>query len=427
MIEPRREGGVLAVWSRRWHVNARTLLLACSALAATCSWQLGAAAERADAAFVVPTLLLWGVLATTPAMTRPPVSLLFVLGSALLTRGLLVGSPPLFSDDLYRYLFEGLALSEGHNPFSTPPRELAALDQALAARVNHPEYTSIYPPVALLWFRILAVGGTLAWAQALTALVDVATAGFLWHGLSRRKAPTWPALTYALHPLPAVESAVGAHIDLVAACFLAAALTWPRHGTLWALLGAGVKLLPAAVLPGVWRDRRWRHHGTGIVAAAVVCTLGALPVLDAGHGLFTSFGAYANHWSFNGLAYPLLAPWLGELTRPVLVFGGLCACAYAWWRVPEPPELALAVGSAFLVLSPTVHPWYAIWALLPALMTGRWGWSLAATSLMGSYAVLGTLDASGQWQEGPWLAPLTWGPALVALTAEWATRHRRQP
>ncbi|TNE90324.1 MAG: DUF2029 domain-containing protein [Deltaproteobacteria bacterium] len=391
------------------------------------AYLLHSAESRPDAATLVPLLWVWGLAATAPALRKPELALSTVMFAAMAVRLPLIGSPPLFSDDLYRYVFEGIALNAGHNPFTEAPASLEGLAEPLRAQVNHPTYTSIYPPLALLWFRLLGLGGTATFAQAATAAVDVCTAAFLFTALRRRDAPTWPALVYALHPLPAVESAVGAHVDLFAASLLAAALAWPRHATGLAVLGAGAKLLPVAALPATLRERPVREHLPGLLVAGALLVLGAWPVLDAGSDLFASFGTYTQHWRFNALALPLLEPLLGEATRPALILAGVGVSAWAAWRLRDPAALVAVVGTAFLVLSPTVHPWYAVWALVPSLVLGRWGWSLAATALMGSYAVLGTLDVStGRWDEGAWVAWLSWGPALAALAAETVTRRGRR-
>ena len=71
--------------------------------------------------------------------------------------------------------------------------------------------------------------------------------------------------------------------------------------------------------------------------------------------------------------------------------------AGALWRRRDPAEVALWAGGAFVLLSPTVHPWYVIWAWVPSLLTGVRAWTALATAAPLAYAVLATLDpATGQ-------------------------------
>ncbi|MCO4745186.1 MAG: hypothetical protein KC912_10390 [Proteobacteria bacterium] len=422
--------GLRSDWQRvNAHKHAIVLVGVALACAALCSALLRSAPSRIEAAQIVPVLVVWGLVATLPALRRPDVGLLHIAVAAALVRLPLIGAPPLLSDDVYRYLFEGLALRHGHNPFLEAPAALVGLDDALQAQVNHGELTSIYPPIALLWFQLLSLGGTVVWAQALTAAVDVGTAVLIGVALRKRSRAMWPALVYALHPLGAVESAVGAHIDVVAVAFLAAALADPgARGSLWAVLGVGTKLLPGTALVPNLRTGLARHHAAALALGASVLALASVQVLDAGPALFASFNTYAEHWSFNGLAQPLVKPWLEELTRPTLVLVGVAVSVLATIRSRDAAVVALTIGTAFLMLSPTVHPWYALWALVPSLILGRWGWSLASTALMASYAVLWTLDVqTGAWEEGRWVAWISWGPALLVLFAELVIRRRARP
>ena len=62
------------------------------------------------------------------------------------------------SDDVHRYIWEGLVQNAGFNPYTIPPDDprLAGIDDALRARVNHPHFPAIYPPLAQLTFRAAA-------------------------------------------------------------------------------------------------------------------------------------------------------------------------------------------------------------------------------------------------------------------------------
>ncbi|MCB9684573.1 MAG: hypothetical protein H6738_04760 [Alphaproteobacteria bacterium] len=387
-----------------------------SAIGALTSWS---AAGRSDVWKVLPIAAVWGLVAVLGGARMPRTSAAWVVAAAFLVRVPWVGSPPHLSDDLYRYLWEGLALSAGHDPFAVAPADLGGLDDHLRSLVNHPELTSVYPPLALWWFRLLAVGGTPAWAQLLTACVDACTAGVLLRA-SRRPAAAW---IYALHPLPVLESACGAHID-VPAVFLAAlaVLALRRDASavaLWATVaGAATKLFPVVMLPAVLRRLPPARAAVHLLAAGMATALLAVPLVHLGPGLLSSARLYAGTWSFLGFAWPWLDPVLGGATRPVLVGIGALVVGTATWRARDPLEVWAAAGTAFVLLSPTVHPWYVLWALVPSLLLGRAGWALAAIGSLQAYAVLATWDAAtASWAEQPWLWWWVWGNVLAGLAA----------
>lgn len=414
---------------RLFRSGSRVVFVSTGAMACSvaCAMVLHGAPSRSDAWVVAIIAILWGVWTASFGRVRA-VTPAWVVGVALMVRLPLIGTPPLLSDDLYRYLWEGLALNAGHNPFLLPPAGLPGLDDALRARVNHPDIPSIYPPLALWWFRLLAGFGTVVACQLATCLVDVGvTIALVWTRAGRHR-DLAPALVYALHPLPVLESSSSAHLEHLALLFAVLAIRAHDAGAgraALALLWAGVatKLFPVVLLPTMLASRGRRDIVVLVGLGSVVTLALAAPVWEAGLATMDALRAYTNHWSFNGLLYPWLAPWLGGATRPLLLVLGGVVCVLATLRYRDPAWVWLVTGTAFVALSPTVHPWYVAWALVPALVVGERGWPYAATALLGSYAVLRTLDpATGAWQEQCWLWWVTWPPALGALG--WSVQRR---
>ncbi|MFT5458591.1 MAG: hypothetical protein ACI9K2_005098 [Myxococcota bacterium] len=385
-----------------------TGLVACAACTAT----LHLAPDRRYGAFVAIFAVTWGLLLhVLPLPKRAGI----ILGTAIAIRMIAIGSPPLLSDDLYRYLWEGALLLADGDPFLTPPASVNGIDDDLRALVNHAHVTSIYPPLALWWFQLLAMmGRTAVVAQAATAALDVGTVALLLRDRSRSS--RWGAALYALHPLPVLESAVGAHVDIVAIFLLTAALTANRGRVLLAVLGGSVKLLPFAAVPMlVARGPRSRLLGAGLLAIAVPFALAA-PLVQFEPAMFDALRTYANHWSFNPLLFGILEQLAPDAARPLLAVLGLTLTVGIWIRQADPWRGMLYVGAVFLIVSPTVHPWYLLWVFIPAAALGERRWTLAATFFQASYLVLWTYDPStGAWSAGPWLALVTWLPAAGAL------------
>ena len=120
-----------------------------------------------------------GLLAVSPSLrSLPPLRLAAV---ALLLGAPLVFAPPLLSDDLYRYLWEGRIWLEGFNPYRLAPDDLALgpLRDEVWLNINNPTIGSIYPPLSQLLFIVAAwVGGKVWTVKLLALLAHAVTAAF---------------------------------------------------------------------------------------------------------------------------------------------------------------------------------------------------------------------------------------------------------
>lgn len=379
---------------------------------------------RSSAAEAVAVLVMWGlsVLAIRPKGGRPRDIFL----CALAVRGVLMLSPPTLSDDLYRYLWEGRAALLGGNPYLHAPAAALWPEDAIRALVNHPEVSSIYPPVAVWGFALL---GALWYdplvIKAAMGILDALVAWALADILVGRRRSLSGAWLYALHPLAAVEAAGSGHLEPAALlCMLLAIRAWDRGqpGVLWAGAGGLIKLLPLALLPTLWR--RAPHL---LIAVAALAAITTAPFWDAGATLGRGLGTYAQHWSFNASLFAIIEAVFGTWARPVAVGLGATVSVLAVARRADPAAVALWIGGAFVLLSPTVHPWYIAWAWLPALICGVRSWSLLATLAPLSYAVLVTYDpATGRWEEPWWPVWIQYVPFAGVMAWEFVV-HLTQP
>ena len=83
--------------------------------------------------------------------------LLLCLGLAVLWRAVLVAAPPLLSNDINRYVWEGRVQVHGGNPYRwsdrpESPRWLPLRDTVYDG-LNHKDYTAVYPPLFVLATR----------------------------------------------------------------------------------------------------------------------------------------------------------------------------------------------------------------------------------------------------------------------------------
>lgn len=397
-------------------------------------------------AFLAPATLGWalalrGALAPRESAAPRPAPRAFaaVLAVSLAARLLLLIPPAPLSDDLYRYLWDGRLGNAGIHPFAYAPvaDELAPYrDGVVWPRINHPEVPTIYPPAAQLAFRAMDA----AWPsprspRAAAVLADLATVALLGLLLRRRGRDPAAALVYGWCPLAVLESAGGGHVDALGTALLTGALAIGGGGRAARAFGAGlllglsalVKPMAPLVAPAVWFATGGRRRAWWVAGGAAAMLL-ALPYADAGARLFTGLRTYAEHWQFSDAIYsPLVAAGAGpRATRVVLAALTIAFAILVGWRRRDPPAAAALAIAVALALSPTVHPWYALW-LLPLLPfapppLARAG-AVFAALLPVTYVSAWNLARAGEWLQPAWMRPLVWGAPAVVLAVS-ALRRR---
>lgn len=368
---------------------------------------LGLAACGDVRGVIVPVSVVWGAVVLLSPGTPPGPAWAW----AIAVRLALLACAPTLSDDVFRYVWEGRVWLAGGNPFVQAPDDpsLAALRDAAWAQVNHRAVPSVYPPLAQALFAALAPRGVLAW-RVLSAACDVGTVALL----SRRDPRAgW---IWALLPLPAIESAISGHLEGIGILLLVVALRGGRAAAAAAWAGAMVKLLPGVLLP-LERPRAWLAWGALTVAAC-------LPIVRA-----DGFRIYQEKWSYNGSIFPIAEAAFGDPARSLLQALGAALAGVVLWRVRDRGRVALWICGAFVLLSPTVHPWYVLWPLAASLWNGARAWTLLAALVPVSYAVLASYDpATSAWSEPAWVRWVIYPPFFVALIAEgWARATRPGP
>ena len=218
------------------------------------------------AAFAV--YLLAALIAARWAPSRGQLGL--IAGAALLYRLILLPTPPIQEVDIYRYLWDGIVVSQGINPFRFPPQavrearlrrrarpRLARLVQVrdadphvrtLLERIHYAELPSVYPPVSQ------AVFAAAAWTTPAQATVaqrtlilkiwllgfDLATGALVLLLLRETGRPLGMFILYAWCPLVLKEFSNSGHLDAIAV-FLTTLAMWfaVRFGRVRAGQGRG--------------------------------------------------------------------------------------------------------------------------------------------------------------------------------------------
>lgn len=394
-----------------------------------------------------------------------------LLGVAVAIRLALLALPPLLSEDVWRYAWDGATQWAGLNPYQHAPNS-PAVDgvaatpalTAVRAAIGHAHIPTIYPPAAQLAFAGAGlIGPSPLWLRLLFVCCDgIAIAG-LWRWAQATDRPPQLAALYAFAPPAVLESAVGGHLDAmgVAAMIVAGAALarrrWVRGGLAlgWSI---GTKLLPLIVLPTLVLRRQWK--GALVAVAAVVAV--TLPYVDVGTDGLKGLSTYAADWRANDGAFAALMAgyetvWPpGKENVPMSPDGVAIVRALAGppphgdatkvW----PDEVAFAAAkatsiallgivglialvrarsydallgpciAALLLLAPVVHPWYLLWALpFAALAAPRARWPHAfflwACLIWLAYLPRPEYLRSGRWAVEVWTVWLQYGPVWIVL------------
>jgi len=397
---------------------------------------------------VFPAFLCWAgaaylVLRRGASSGRPHL----ILGAALVFRLTLWWSPATLSDDVFRYIWDGRVQLAGINPYLYAPSapQVAHLRDALYPSVNHATIPTIYPPLAQLFFRaICLLSATPAAFKLALLLCDWGLCLLLAHILVRRGQDPRRVVLYAWNPLPLVEVAGSGHIDALGVLILFAAL-YALHSQRWAaaacaLAGAFlVKLVPLVLLPTFWRrpHAAWFNFRkrSALLLFPMLGLLAFWPFASAGEKLATGLLTYVQHWHFNAAAYSLfrfaLQPWDSHAYAHAR---WLCTGLFALValgvqiRYRDPYRAAFATLGAYVLLSPTVHPWYLLWVLPFLAFFPSPAWMLLSGLIFLAYEVQIGYGSGGVWREKPWVLWAQYAPFYLLLCgAELARRWRSRP
>lgn len=449
-------GSLLVVGAIAFQSEAPEFLIG-PGLAAAPIWSLVAAMSAAGVGYALA--LPWLVNRTVregPGSER--VALLIVLLSGLAARVLLLPGPVMLDDDVYRYLWDGAVVAHGHNPYLQSPgdalsnprtAELGSLAKAAEGTLrvlNHPDLTTVYPPVAQVFFAgayLLSPLSLTAWRVVVLGLDLVLLLGLVALARDTGRSALWVAL-YWWHPIALKELSHAGHMEAV----LLPLVVWSvvlagrgRLGLAVALLGAATatKFWPALLLPlllrpelrqGLWPTRQ--ALGLAVLYGGV--TLAALaPMLLTPYRELSGISAYAVYWSTNSALFPAfetlvrlsLQPFATPEQAPALVARGLIAAALgalaiAISRRPigSPDDLAGRIAfvvAAVVLLSPSQFPWYTLW-FAPFLVVRPYPAMLAIVVTMPLY--YGSFSPAVRFGEGflSWgLVWLIWLPVLLVL------------
>jgi hypothetical protein len=413
--------------------------------------------------------LFWGVSVwRLPRITphRLHLPLLFLLGAAARIPAYL--HAPAHSDDVYRYLWEGRVQAASLSPYLEAPdsAKLLPLRDEAWRHINNRHLVTIYPPLAQLTFRLAAalpLSPIHAW-KVLVAWADLAAALLLLAWLAQRGSDRRAVVAWLLSPLVIIELGCEGHVDGIAIPLFIAALSALERGRqslfgLWLGAASAIKFLPLYLAPFL------RRRAIVVCLASVV--LVSLPYADAGPQLIGSLGEFGRRWRSNDGAFALLhaacvpvsqrlcsegrftfernSKWArlfsgrdrdevypdevaAALARTITLLLWLGLVAVGLNRSYSPLRLSEVVLGGFLLLTPTLHPWYALWAVSLVAIGGSPALSMLAALVPLGYVPLSEWRSHGRWHDPIWSRVLEHGPVWLLVSAKvWPRIQIRVP
>ena len=322
---------------------------------------------------------------------------------ALALRLVFIAAIPNFSQDFYRFIWDGRLILSGLNPYLTTPDNLMISQPNLFPQMKtlfegmgalSAGHYSNYPPLHQLPFILAAIiskHSILGSVVILRLLLIGADIGILFFGkklLRKLQLPTMNIYWFILNPLVIVELTGNLHFEGLMLFFFVMALYYV-HTQKWHLaaltmaLSIAVKLVPILSLPLFLNKLGWKKSIRFYLTVGIVFMLLFAPFLK--DNFFENYSATIGLWfskfEFNASFYYLLN-WgvetilnfelIHSMGVIVVSFIGLQIIYQLLQNKTKTTALittVLWVFTGYYLISTTVHPWYIISLLLLSIFT----------------------------------------------------------
>lgn len=369
-------------------------------------------------------------------------------------------STPIYENDWNRYLWDGLVVSEGHNPYKYSPeiiydlapnapedvqalKDLSTRHSNIATAVNYADLTTIYPPVTMGVFYVATKVKPVDLNALRGVYLFLELIGF-WLLLRALKLygrdPKWTVI-YWLNPMLIYSVYNAAHMDVILVPVLLGALilikTRPFLSSAVLGLAGAIKFWPLLLGPVLlrqYKNRPFVFLNGGVIMGLITLFLTAPMLFQIGDN--SGLLAYATQWERSSFIYGYieytLGLFLGDASSFARVSVAFILAGFSFWLALTRniendylPRVLMALTLALYFLSPTGYPWYVIW-LLPFLPFFPLNGAAMLTVTVSLYYLRFAMDERGLYDlYSNIVVPIQFGLPLLIIAGETLFHSKR--
>jgi hypothetical protein len=352
---------------------------------------------------------------------------------------------PELSNDIYRYLWDGLLWNIGINPYAFKPSDIYTLNsnlQELYKSLDHRDFFTIYPPFAQIFFGIASLlFHNVFGLKLILGILDIFTCFFILRSLQILDKPLIYSVLYAWHPLVILEISGSGHIDglaifLLSILFFLFFKMYKKYSfsnvtlSILAFLYSSaflVKLFPIVFMPIFFFCLPIRQFILFFLCFCSGCIFFTALFYPYIINMFTTLSIYIGNWEFSNIIFKILHHLSNSAIIPrvimsilfVVMMSIIYLCLYKKIRRITAADILLAcyyITLTFLIVSPTLHPWYGLYLVFFLPFIPRIEGIVLSFSLLLSYRVLFFYITERRWIDDSFMASLVLlGPLLAIL------------
>ncbi|MFM9984462.1 MAG: hypothetical protein ACKVOK_04470 [Flavobacteriales bacterium] len=315
-----------------------------------------------------------------------------VLFMSIAFRLIFIGHTPELSNDYCRFLWDGMIVNHGENPYVQTPDNYPFF-QAITidgsrhegsryyANMNSAQYYSPYPAVCqYIWgfseSLFSSVHSKIVALRFIILLFEIGTILLLFKSLKLLGKDNSLVAMYALNPLVILEFTGSLHPEVFMLFFLVLALfLYLKNKTVFSAMAFGFaiasKILPLIILPFLINKIGFKKAFVYGIIAAVTAVLLFVPFYDPviPDNIQSSVGLYFGQFYFNASLFYVvkeISDWMNARDlrfeiAPILSFISTAIILSLAFFKRKSADLFVRILFAFSVyflFSTTVHPWY---------------------------------------------------------------------
>ncbi len=305
---------------------------------------------------------------------------------------------PHFSDDYWRFLFDGHLNAKGISPYLYLPHDIVngpftdTYLNDLYPHLNSPHYFSVYPPLNQILFWFTGTSTTVQNGVMVLKIFMVIGNALLFLSLfliiKKLKLNQTILFLVLLNPLLIAETSGNLHFEsFTIALFLLGLYYWLENKWVYAgaffAMAVSVKLIPLLFVPFLIQYVGIKKSAKLIVGFVVVSLILALPFagLEVISHFSESINLYFQTFEFNPSLYTMINKTSSLITGfntiqfvgPIFGILFIAGYIYVLWKRKSETVQSLInkflwVVIAFYLLSTIVHPWYIIYPMVIGIL-----------------------------------------------------------